>query len=43
MVSKNRQKIGEANGMLNLPTVDSLDAPTAALYSHLALEIRIMQ
>ena len=40
MVSKNQQKIGEANGMINLPTVPkqvtlrgnvgSLDAPIAS-------------
>ena len=52
MVLKNRQKIGEANGMPSLPTwptqvtktgnVGSVDVFRAALYSHLALGGRVM-
>ena len=50
---KKSAEIGEANGMVSLPTgpteirktgnVGFLDAPIAALYSHLALEGRVMQ
>ena len=52
MVSKNRQKIGEANGMPSLPTwptqvtrkgnVGSVDVFRRPIYSHLALGGRVM-
>ena len=52
MVSKNRQKIGEDNGMPSLPivptqvtlreNVGSLDAPRTAHLFNLALGVRVM-